>query len=386
MKCWSKTRGSGMLTLNLNSCFRFQLKMTLKSECQLETEIVRFWNITMEKCFSSENFNLDQTMFSYESLFILPAPYLFVLLLEDWAFAPSAWMSTMAISTLGAHQRFLIEVQEFGIPAPRLNLGSWNITGQLQILIQGKGSTASDEHWTNRNPFLHTDEGQGPRILLDVLQSSISSSAYKITGLFPKVCFAKPWKGKGRWDSENIRLPLITCYLFNINSLQKNTNKSLTWTLGIHNVSEDISRQMYNYRQSLPFAEITRQSFQWKRGQWEKAVYPKHGVVKFDRKGNCATTVWLLRTHETTAMNVQVCEAQKPPSKSIYGGQSQMQDLRLQVIKAVWKIHSARCWGTLTESTAKEGVTGSSDECDVMMSLLKAKGSYTFRQRSWREK
>lgn len=54
-------------------------------------------------------------------------------------------------------------------------------------------------------------------------------------------------------------------FLIDINSLQKNTSKSLTPTPGIHKISEDTFRQMYDYQQPLTCAEIT--SFLWQSGQ-----------------------------------------------------------------------------------------------------------------------
>lgn len=129
----------------------------------------------------------------------------------------------------------------------------------------------------------------GSEVLLDTLQSSVSFAAYVITDLCPKVCnLEKPWKAEGRRACGNTKLPLITCYLFNINSLQKNTNKSLTPTPGIHKISEDIFRQMYDYQQPLSCAEITSL---WQGGRWEEAVCPKRRVVNFDWKGNYITNV-----------------------------------------------------------------------------------------------
>lgn len=139
---------------------------------------------------------------------------------------------------------------------------------------------------------LHTEEEWGLQILLDALQSSISSSAYKITHLSPKAGFAKPWKGKGKWASGNTKLPLKTCYLFNIISLQnqpykQKPNSNLS---NPQNFCTDTFRPMYSYQQPLPCTETTSQSFLWKQGQWQEAVFPKHTAVHFDQRGNTSPT------------------------------------------------------------------------------------------------
>lgn len=133
---------------------------------------------------------------------------------------------------------------------------------------------------------LHTEEEWGLQILLDALQSSISSSAYKITHLSPKAGFAKPWKGKGKWAPGNTKPPRKSRYLFNIISLQnqpykQKPNSNLS---NPQNFCTDMFRQMYSYQQPLPCAETTSQSFLWKQGQWQKAVFPKHKAVQLAKK------------------------------------------------------------------------------------------------------
>lgn len=122
----------------------------------------------------------------------------------------------------------------------------WYIIEQLLISTSTKGSVVSDKLWTNRTPLLHTDDGEDLETELNASQSSTSYLAHLITELFPMVCFAKSWKGQGKWDCGNIISPLSTCYLFNIDSLQKennNNNKFWTETLGILSISEDVFKQ-----------------------------------------------------------------------------------------------------------------------------------------------
>lgn len=58
----------------------------------------------------------------------------------------------------------------------------------------------------------------------------------------------------------------------------------------------------------------------------------------------------------------------------------------MPLIKTVWQIHPAQCWGMSRESLATAGVTGPGNGFDVMMLVLKAKGVCTQGQSSRREK
>jgi len=103
-----------------------------------------------------------------------------------------------------------------------------------------------------------------------------------------------------------------------------------------------------------------------KRGQREKAVYPKHRVVNFDCKGNYATDICCFGRMGQWLWTCKSVQHKNHTASQSLATSQQTQGLRWPVTKTVWKIHSAWCWGRPRESATMERVIGSRDEFNTV--------------------
>lgn len=211
-KCWSETKDFSVLTWNLNSCFRFQLKYHFKSECQLETEIIKFWNITIEKYVS-----LLKILFYTEARFLMKASLLCLLHICLWCCARTGHLLQAYGGPSGQiHQRYFTEAQELARLHPDLfrNIIVQNIKEQLadfgfkkrvcgvRWALDKQKPTSTHRWWVGSE-----DTPRCPaeiHLLFSTLDYRLLSN-----GLSCKTLERERQMGLQK-------LPLIICYLFNI--------------------------------------------------------------------------------------------------------------------------------------------------------------------------